>query len=155
MGATADSTVWVPAWLCMRLPACPHPRPCEQGGALLVGLITTLRVREAVSKGRLGSAGPGQHSTSIRCSQQEAVMSFIPHPFLYYSARLFLVFSVPGRTVVGKHGASLPRRRRRVLGKRTRRCGFFCQQHTGASPRSSQWSVLKKKIHFTAKYIHS
>lgn len=155
MGATADSALWVPTWLCMGLPACSHPRPCEQGGALLIGFITTLRVRETVSKGRLGSAGPGQHSTSVCCSQQEAVMSFIPHPFLYYSARLFLVFSVPGRMIVGTRGASLPRRRRRVLGKRTWRCGFFCQQHTGASPRSSQWSVLKKKIHFAAKYIHS
>ena len=50
MGATADSALWVPAWLCMGLPTCSHPRPCEQGGALLVGFITTLRVRDCFQR---------------------------------------------------------------------------------------------------------
>lgn len=120
----------------MGLPACPNLRPCEQGDALLVGLITTLGVREAFSKGRLGSTGPGQHSTSVHCSQQEADVlhsSSIPLLFSTFIARLQCAWQ-------NDRGDTWSLTAQEEMGgawEEEMEMWFFCQQHTGASPRSS------------------
>ena len=103
---------------------------------MLVGLITTLGVREAVSKGRLESAGPGQHSTSVCCSQQEVDVlhsSSIPLLFSMFIACLQCAWQ-------NDHGDTWSLTAQEETAgawEEEMEMWFFGQQHTGASPRSS------------------
>lgn len=81
-------------------------------------------------------------------------MSFIPHPFLYYSARLFLVFSVPGRPIVGTHGASLPRRRRQGAWEENTEMWVLLSTAHGSQPQELPVVSAEKEDTFHSK-IHT